>query len=63
MEHAFFVAQGKAQRREMAIPFQGVATQPRAAKNVQFVPYRTHHKGEDQVLQEVFVDLGDKLKK
>jgi len=38
VERAFFAVQGKAQRREMAIPFHGVATQPRAAKNVQSVP-------------------------
>ncbi|SCX37261.1 hypothetical protein SAMN05720354_1017 [Nitrosospira sp. Nsp1] len=33
-----FEVQGKAQRRGMVIPFQGVATQPCATKIVQFTP-------------------------
>jgi len=35
MERMVFGVQGKAQRRGMAIPLQGVATQPCAAKTVQ----------------------------
>ncbi|MDN5835827.1 MAG: hypothetical protein L0H12_00585, partial [Nitrosospira sp.] len=47
----------------MVIPFQGVATQPCAAKNVQSALQRTRQKGEGKMMQKVVVDHLLKLKK
>ena len=45
------------------IPFQGVATQPCAAKTVQSALERTHPKSGGKVMQKVVVDHLLKIKK
>ena len=56
-----FGVQGKARRRGMVIPFQGVATQSCAAKIVQAARSELIQKGESQVIPKIVVGHGVKL--
>ncbi|MDV6344041.1 hypothetical protein [Nitrosomonas sp. Is37] len=49
----FLRVQGQAQRREMAVPFQGVARQPCACKIAQSVPEREHSEGEKEITGQI----------